>query len=39
MRLEMTDDFEDEWQAMMGGDFDEVDYDLDDHETHDGEDD
>ena len=35
----MTDDFDDEWEAMMRGDFDEVDDGSDDHETYDGEDD
>ena len=35
----MTDDFDDEWQALLRGEFDEVEYDLDDFETHDGEDD
>ena len=35
----MTDDFDDEWEAMMRGDFDEADDGSDDHETYDGEED
>ena len=36
----MTDDFDEEWQAMMRGDFDDADDGSDEHhETSDGEDD